>query len=134
MARTREIVVDASVVLAVILNEPEKDAIVEMTRGRNLLAPGCLHWEVGNAFSAMLKRKRIGSGAVMEALATFAVIPIKEVQVDIEEALELCASRNIYAYDAYYLVAARKASRPILTLDGRMVAVAELEGIKQEEI
>ena len=54
-----EIVADTSVIIAVIANEPEKAAIVAQTQGADLFAPQSLPWEVGNAFSAMLKRQRI---------------------------------------------------------------------------
>lgn len=54
-----EIVVDTSVIIAVIVDEPEKARLIESTKGASLIAPGSLYWEIGNAFSAMLKRKRI---------------------------------------------------------------------------
>ena len=53
------LVVDTSVIIAVIANEPEKPALVARTQGTELFAPRSLHWEIGNAFSAMLKRQRI---------------------------------------------------------------------------
>ena len=52
-------VVDASVIIAVIANEPEKERLVEITQGADLLAPASVHWEIGNAFSAMIKRGRV---------------------------------------------------------------------------
>jgi len=50
------ILVDASIFLAVILEEPERDGIVELFEGKEIVSVGCLPWEVGNAFSAMLNR------------------------------------------------------------------------------
>jgi len=45
------------------------------------------------------------------------------------------ALRNeIYAYDAYYLAAAKKHRIEILSLDQKMVEVARNEGIKIKEI
>lgn len=134
MAKSKEIVVDASVVLAVILNAPEKEGIIECTEGRDLASPGCLKWEIGNAFSAMLKRKRLNKIQVQQALDTFLAIPIKEVEVNLNEALKICGSWNIYAYDAYYMVVSKRLSRPMLTLDNRMAEVAKQEGIEVEEI
>lgn len=134
MPKTKEIVVDASVVLAVILNEPEKVGIIRNTEGRDLISPGCLKWEIGNAFSAMLKRKRLDQKQVHKALDTFSVIPIKEVEVNLNEALTLCANHNIYAYDAYYMLVSKRLSRPMLTLDDRMAEVAKFEGIMVEEV
>ncbi len=63
-----KIVVDTSVIVAVIANEPEKTALIEMTRGSELVAPHSVHWEIGNAFSAMLRRKRLTSGEATRAL------------------------------------------------------------------
>ena len=134
MTRSKEIVVDASVVLAVILNEPEKKGIIECTEGRDLISPGCLRWEIGNAFSAMLKRKRLNKPQVQKALDTFAVIPIKEVEVNLNDALTICGAHNIFAYDAYYMVVSKRLSRPMLTLYNRMSEVAKQEGIKVEGI
>lgn len=53
-----DIVIDTSVIIAVIANEPEKGDLVELTKGANLIAPLSVHWEIGNAFSAMLKRRK----------------------------------------------------------------------------
>ncbi len=63
-----DIVVDASVIVAVIVNEPEKDALIELTKGINLIAPHSIHWENGDAFSAMLKRKRIAVEQAQKAI------------------------------------------------------------------
>jgi hypothetical protein len=54
-----EIVVDTTVVIAVIANESQKARLIEMTRDAELVAPASLPWEIGNAFSAMFKQKRI---------------------------------------------------------------------------
>ena len=54
-----DIVIDTSAIIAVIANEPEKEALVELTTGADLIAPRSVHWEIGNAFSAMLRRERI---------------------------------------------------------------------------
>lgn len=134
MKGSKEVVVDASVVLAVILNEPEKKAIIRATEGRDLLSPGCLKWEVGNAFSAMLKRNRLGYKDVQKAIQIFSTIPIKEIEVDLSDALSICASHQIYAYDAFYMAVSKRQSRPMLTLDGRMAEIAQREGINVEEI
>lgn len=120
--------------LAVILEEPEKALIVKGTSGYEAKAPGCLNWEVGNAFSAMAKRRRLGQEESLAALKAFEMIPIQEVEVDIEEALELALRNDIYAYDAYYLAAAKKHRVEIMSLDQKMLEVARNEGIKIKEL
>ena len=50
-----ELVADTSTIIAVIGNEPEKPLLIAKTQGYDLIAPQSLHWEIGNAFSAMIK-------------------------------------------------------------------------------
>ncbi|MFA6980539.1 MAG: type II toxin-antitoxin system VapC family toxin [Ignavibacteriaceae bacterium] len=53
------LVVDASIIIAVLTNEKNKSNLIRVTVGEDLLAPSSLHREIGNAFSAMFKRNRI---------------------------------------------------------------------------
>jgi predicted nucleic acid-binding protein len=54
-----DIVIDTSALIAVIVAEPERNKIIEITKGNTLIGPGSIPWEIGNAFSAMFKRNRI---------------------------------------------------------------------------
>ena len=54
-----ELVIDTSAIIAVIANGSERATILERTAGAILTAPYSVHWEVGNAFSAMFRRGRI---------------------------------------------------------------------------
>jgi len=76
--KKKGILVDASAVLAVILEEPEKAGIVKATAGYEAKAPGCLRWEVGNAFSAMAKRGRLRPEETLAALQVFGIIPMQQ--------------------------------------------------------
>ena len=42
-----DIVVDTSVIIAVIANEPQRDILIDLTKGADLLAPPSVHWEIG---------------------------------------------------------------------------------------
>jgi predicted nucleic acid-binding protein len=119
-----EIVVDTSAVLAAISERPEKAALVQLTRGATLVAPACLHWEVGNALSAMLKRKTIGIKEALELLEAYGAIPIRLADVALKQAVELSAGLNVHAYDAYVIACAIKQKAPLLTVDGAMAARA----------
>jgi hypothetical protein len=44
-----KLIVDANIFLAVVLNEPEKDRIIEKTLGIELISPVILPYEIGNA-------------------------------------------------------------------------------------
>ena len=83
------LIVDTSVIIAVITNEKHKQDLIKLSKGTNLIAPASLHWEICNAFSAMLKRKRVSIEEAVSALAAYRQIPLQFSEVDIETALEL---------------------------------------------
>jgi predicted nucleic acid-binding protein len=66
-----QIVIDASAIIAVIANEPKKMAMLELTTGADLIAPASIRFEIGNAFSAMLKRHRITLTQALAAVALY---------------------------------------------------------------
>ncbi len=112
-----EIVIDTSAILAVIAERPEKADLVKLTRGAILIAPASVHWEMGNAMSAMFKRRAIGIKDALQLLEAYAAIPIRMAEVGLKQAVELSAKLNVYAYDAYILACAINERAPLLTLD-----------------
>ncbi len=112
-----EIVIDTSAILAVIGEQPEKAELVRLTRGATLVAPPSVHWEVGNALSAMFKRRVIGLDEALKLLESYAAIPIRLNDLALKQAVELSARLNVYAYDAYVIACAVNQRAPILTLD-----------------
>ena len=112
-----EIVIDTSAILAVIGEQPEKTELVRLTRGATLVAPASVHWEVGNALSAMFKRKAIGIKEALQLLVAYGAIPIRLAEIGLRQAVELSARWNVYAYDAYVLACAINQRAPLLTLD-----------------
>ncbi|MCI5191199.1 MAG: PIN domain-containing protein [Candidatus Electrothrix sp. AS4_5] len=119
-----KIIADTNIFLAVALNEPEKKDIIRFTAGSDILSPEVLPYEIGNALSAMVKRKRITQKEAMAAQAAAALIPVQLVDINISRALEIALHFNIYAYDAYFLHVAQAFSCPLMTLDKRMMQVA----------
>ncbi len=117
-------VIDTSAVLAVLLGERERDALIHVTEGVELIAPASVHWEIGNALSAGLKRRRFGPDDAQRALQSYDLIPIRFVEVELAESLVLAATHGVYAYDAYLLVCARQQRVPLLTLDASLARVA----------
>jgi predicted nucleic acid-binding protein len=98
-----DIVIDTSALIAVILAEPERDAIVMVTSGHALIGPGSIPWKVGNAFAAMIKQRRGGVANAQRSLEILAGIPLRYVNGDMANVLSLAAEVNAYAYDAYFL-------------------------------
>lgn len=129
-----EIIVDTSVLIAVLTGEPTRGYLIARTQGAELLAPGSVHWEVGNAFSALLKRRRLQLPEVQAALAAYAQIPIRFVEVELAAALELANRFGLYAYDAYLMACARRQRAPLLTLDARLGRAAKEAGVELMEV
>jgi predicted nucleic acid-binding protein len=119
------IVVDASILIAVVTNEPEKGKLVQLTQNADLIAPPSIHWEIGNAFSAMFKRNRVALSEAVRAIEAYQKIPVRFVDVEIEESLKLASTLNIYAYDAYLIRCATKYKAPLLTLDQSLINSAK---------
>lgn len=128
------IVVDTSAILAVLLDEPEKDAIVEMTMGTVLNAPASLRWEIGNAATAGAKRRRLTEERARQLMIDFESVTIRDLTIDIKKAVDLGLQLRIYAYDAYILEAARASGFPLLTLDGAIRRNARKLGLSLVEL
>ncbi len=129
-----EVVVDTSTLIAVLTAEPARDRLIARTQGAELIAPGSVHWETGNALSALLKRRRLKLAEVQAALAAYARIPIRLVEVELGMALELADRFGLYAYDAYLMACARQHGAPLLTLDPRLGRAAHEAGVRVLEV
>jgi predicted nucleic acid-binding protein len=129
-----DIVIDTSALLAVIVGEPERDRIVEITSGHTLIGPGSIPWEVGNAFSAMMKQHRLTLDEAQEGLRVFNSVPIRYVKLDMDNALSMANRQRMYAYDAYFLDCSFRHAAPLLTLDRKLMRAAQNIGIHLLEV
>jgi predicted nucleic acid-binding protein len=120
-----KVVIDTSAVVAAVLDEPEKARLIELTRGVDLLAPGSQRWELGNAFSALFKKRRLRLVEALAAIRAYEAIPIQFVDVGLGRALEIADTLGIYAYDAYMIACALDHKAPLLTLDQMLKNQAE---------
>ena len=129
-----DIVIDTSALVAVIVGEPERDKIIELTSGNTLIGPGAIPWEIGNAFSAMFKRNRLTLEEAEKGISIFNGIPIRYIDADFINVLNISQKAAIYAYDAYFLDCAARQKAPLLTLDQRLKASALVFNIKTVEV
>jgi len=118
------VLIDASALMPVLIDEPEKKRIVNATRDCELLAPSILPYEIGNALSRLKKRQILNEKQIIAAYNDFKKIPLRLLEVDIENALKIACKYAIYAYDAYYLEMSYRLNLPLLTLDGAMKKIA----------
>ena len=128
------IVIDASAIIAVITNEPQKEKLIQLTTGADLIAPISIHAEIGNAFSSMLKRKRIALPQAVLALDLYQEIPIRYVEISLISAVKIANKLSIYAYDAYLIHIAERYHAPLLTLDKALYRQARSYGIQVVEV
>ena len=129
-----QIIIDTSAIIAVLVNESSKPTIIQATQQTDLLAPPSIHWEIANAFSAMFKRDRLTLEEAFAAIEIYQQIPIRFIEIELEESLKIADELDIYAYDAYLLRGAVKYNLPILTLDQGLKERAEQLGVKVIEV
>jgi predicted nucleic acid-binding protein len=124
-----KVTLDTSAVLAILLNESSKEKILQATIGAQLIAPSSIDVELGNALSAMFRRKRIRLDQALIVYSQYQTIPIRKEFLDVQHALELAHQLGIYAYDAYMLSCSLYHKCPLLSLDRSLLAHAKSLGI-----
>jgi predicted nucleic acid-binding protein len=120
-----KIIADANTFLVTALEEPEKSLIISLSNGCELFSPEILHYEIGNALIAMIRRKRLTYAEAKRAYQLTQAVPVKLLKPDLEVSLEIAYQYHLYAYDAFYLQCALQYQMPLLTLDKRMKQVAK---------
>jgi predicted nucleic acid-binding protein len=125
-----EIVSDASVFLAVALNEKERNLVIQKTSGYSILSPEVLPYEIGNALIALKRKGRLSEDGIVQAFGISQQIGVRLVPIKIHEAIKTAVQCNIYAYDAYYLQCCVENRVPLISLDERMCQAARSLGIK----
>lgn len=124
-----KIIADTNTFIAVALNEPEKKLVISLTEGHDLVAPEVLPFEIGNALTAMVKRRTLLADEAVLAWDSIAHIPVDLRRINIAAALKIAIEHNTYAYDAYFLECALSHRCPLLTLDRQMREIAGKIGI-----
>ncbi len=128
------ITIDTSAIIAVITNEAHREQLIDATREADLMAPSSVHWEIGNAFSAMFKQRRITRQHAEAAVHAYGEIPLQLVDVSLAAALTLAHDLDIYAYDAYVIRCALRHRCPVLTLDAGLRVAALDAGARVVEL
>ena len=125
-----KIIADTNTFIAVALNEPDKELIISLTEGHDLIAPEVLPFEIGNALTAMVKRSSLRADEAILAWDAIQGIPVDLRRINISAALKIAMEHNTYAYDAYFLECAINQRSPLLTLDRQMREIARKIGIQ----
>ena len=73
----------------------------------------------------MFKRDRVELDEALTAIEIYKQIPIRFIEIELEESLRIAHQLNIYAYDAYLLRCVQKQKAPLLSLDKTLLKLAE---------
>jgi predicted nucleic acid-binding protein len=115
------LVVDASVAIKWVVQEPGSDAALALRRGR-LLAPDLLIPECANI---LWKKTRLGEHTKAEALVAARLLEHADIELApmrplLQRATELSITLGHPAYDCFYLALAEARSCPVVTADERL--------------
>jgi predicted nucleic acid-binding protein len=125
-----EVVADASAFLAVVINEVDREWVIEKTFGYGIVSPEVLPYEIANALIAVRRKGRLADEETLKAFEMSQKIPVRLLPVRINDAMRIATKFKIYAYDAFYIQCCVEAKLPLISLDKRMCDVAENLGIK----
>lgn len=117
------LVVDCSIVVASLFDEPDADVATQALRSHALHAPTLLPFEFAN-----VARSKSRAGApqarVLAALQTFDDLRIELHPVPATRLHALALGSGLTAYDAAYLALAVSLGAPLLTLDQKLADAA----------
>ena len=117
-------VVDCSVLAAVLFEEPSRDQAVARLTGRSLHAPTLIDHEIA---SVALKKHQQGwpAESIALALADYAEQALELHRSDVAAQCELAHRYALSAYDAAYLWLAAQMKAPLATFDRKLGEAAQ---------
>jgi predicted nucleic acid-binding protein len=131
------LVLDASVTLAWVYANETTEAVLnvfEQVKTRGAWIPALWRWEVANALQMNVRRGGHGADFRDAALSNLAWFPIRtDVQAEPEawsSALLIAELHGLTVYDAAYLEIAQRRNLPLATLDRKLRAAAQSEGVE----
>jgi predicted nucleic acid-binding protein len=130
------IVVDASVIVAMFLDESESlgdDDTFETLAEEQLLVPAHWHAEVGNAFVTNVRRGRLPAARLTYAMTNLAALNVTTQPAPRTEEIEAIVvsavkSRLTY-YDELYVRLAESSKSQLFSFDEAMRAAARQRGV-----
>lgn len=121
------IVVDASVMIAWLINEPHlslNDDIYRLLGTESIVVPA--HWpaEIGNALLVNARRGRIPLARLDDMIQQIHMLDITvetpSLIESVDAVIQFATKEKLTAYDAAYVILARKANATLLTVDKEM--------------
>lgn len=117
-------VVDASIVAALVFNEPRAMDAAALVTEAELHAPALLGYEMANVALQKTRRTPSMGGAYAIALNRVFRMGIRFEDVPYEAVYTLATQTSLSAYDASYLYLARLLGAELVTFDQHLQAAA----------
>lgn len=117
-------VVDASLIAAILFDEPGQEDAVLALRGKQPVAPGLLRYEMASIGAKKLRRGELDLDETLACLNTLTAFDIEYGEIDPAAVVRLAQAYRITAYDASYLWLAGELKAPLGTLDQGLAAAA----------
>ena len=126
-------IIDASVAAGWLLPDEKTeiaDALAFRMQSEDALAPDLFWHEARSLLVTALRRNRIVEAAVYISLDRLATIPLRNAGPgDAVSVTRLAILHGLSAYDAAYLDLALREHLPLATLDRKLAAGAQAEGV-----
>lgn len=125
------LVVDASVLGKVVVDEGDQQTVLDALGAHDLAAPAFVRIEISNI---LWKKRRLGHITALQAEHALEVVDRRAIRL-IEDrrllplALSLAMLIDHPVYDCLYVVAARQTAAPLLTADKRLYEGAVRAGV-----
>ena len=117
-------VVDASALGAIAFGEPEAEAIAKSLSGSLLVAPLLLWFELSSICLKKIRKQPEQKEQLLEAFQLAQRLPVEMTAVNHKEVIKLADENNLTIYDANYLWIAQKLNGDLVTLDHKLLTVA----------
>lgn len=119
------LVVDASVICALVYGEAHADEAEAWLRARALCAPHLIDMEVANTGLTKLRRGGVDPKSLATAIDWYAATDLERHPVDVPAVLALAIDYGLSAYDASYLWLADSLGAPLATFDKQLGEAAK---------
>ena len=116
------IVVDCSLLAAILFNEPSQGEALKLLSGKSLHAPNLIDHEIISV--AVKKSEAKARDLVRRGLDGFRKLRLARHSIDHQAQFELALSQKISAYDAAYLQLAVSLNAPLATYDRVLASAA----------
>lgn len=118
------LVVDASLMAAIVFGEVQRDLAEASLRGRALHAPSLIDYEIASVASTKLRRGELTPELAALVLAEFTRLALERHPPSPAPIVALAQRYGLSAYDAAYLWLADALKAPLATFDQRLAAAA----------